>query len=376
MRILYLGTHGPFNIADDLLLETFLLQLGREHDYTVTSNNPRVTENYLRSLFKAQAIHAGRDIFRFLWHLITSNLVFFGSGNSLTDHHPRAARRSYANLLNSLVTVTFAKSIARKRVIMSNIDVGPLSSRFGKFLARLILNQVDFLSVRDERSHRTALGLGLSPSKVNLVPDALFVNSPELLIDELKPFPPSDKTRIALNLIRDIENPGAWEDFLSNLARALIEVNAAAPIEIHALPMQNGPNDDLSVLMEFSLRIPQIPFVLHEPQTVTEATEIIVNVDLVLAERMHALVLSSILGKPFYGLAHDVKVKDLVNYLGTARYSLNINLPFDPAQLSDSLQHILQKREQFRDYILERSANLREELGRYFAELRGRVFQN
>jgi polysaccharide pyruvyl transferase WcaK-like protein len=375
MRILYLGTHGPFNIADDLLLETFLLQLGREHDYAVTSNHPRVTENYLRSLFKAQAIHAGRDMFRFLWHLITSDLVFFGSGNSLTDRHPRAARRSYANLLNCLLTVTFAKSILRKKVIMSNIDIGPLASRLGRFLARLILNQVDLLSVRDERSHRIALGLGLSASKVNLVPDALFVHSPDNLIDDLKPFPPTDKTRIALNLIRDIENPRAWEDFLANLAAALVEVNAAAPLEIHALPMQSGPNDDLSVLMEFSLRVPQIPFVMHEPQTVTEATEIISNVDMVLAERMHALVLSSILGKPFYGLAHDVKVKDLVNYLGTAHYSVNINLPFDPGQLSDGIQHILQKREQFRDYILERSASLREELGRYFSELRGRALQ-
>lgn len=40
-----------------------------------------------------------------------------------------------------------------------------------------------------------------------------------------------------------------------------------------------------------------------------EAAEIITSVDMVLAERLHTFI-SSILGKPFYGLVYDVKVQE------------------------------------------------------------------
>ena len=167
-----------------------------------------------------------------------------------------------------LATVTFAKQIARKKVVMSNIGVGPLMTPRGEMLARWILNQVDFLSVRDEKSHRTALGLGLSPMKVNLVPDAVFANPPEVFIPTPKPLPPANKTRIALNLNFDIEKPEAWEGFLESLAASLKQMHTETPLEIHALPMQSKfkANDDLSILKEFAKRIPEIPFTLRQPK--------------------------------------------------------------------------------------------------------------
>jgi polysaccharide pyruvyl transferase WcaK-like protein len=74
--------------------------------------------------------------------------------------------------------VTFAKQIRRKKVVMSNIGVGPLMTPRGEQLARWILKQVDVLSVRDEKSLRTTLKLGLPPNKVILVPDAVFPGNP------------------------------------------------------------------------------------------------------------------------------------------------------------------------------------------------------
>jgi len=200
MKILFLGTHGQFNLGDELLLETFLSQLGGEHQYAVNSYDPAFTQDMLKPRSNIEAFHTTRELPRFFHHLLTSNLLFFGGGSIIKELYASVGRNPYSTLLMILATVTFAKKIARKKVVMSNIGVGPLTTPRGEMLARWILNQVDFLSVRDEKSHRTALKLGISPLKVNLVPDAVFANPPEVFLPDPKPLPRSEKTRIALNL--------------------------------------------------------------------------------------------------------------------------------------------------------------------------------
>jgi polysaccharide pyruvyl transferase WcaK-like protein len=372
MKILFLGTHGQFNIGDELLLETFLANIGSEHTYTVNSYDPTYTQNAMRPKFNVESFHTTRELPRFLKYLLTSDLLFFGGGSIIKELYASVGRNPYSTLFMILATVTFAKQIAHKRVVMSNIGVGPITTPRGKQLARWILNQVDVLSVRDEKSQQTALGLGLSPSKVILVPDAVFANQPEVFVPAPKPLPPSDKIRIALNLNFDIENPNAWESFLTNLAVSLTQLNEVRPIEIHSLPMQSRfkANDDLSVLKEFATRIKHIPFIVHDPQTAQEAAQIILGMDMVLAERLHTLVISSILGKPFYGLVYDVKVKELLDYLGMSEHSLNINQPFTAEELTSGIKNVLDKRESISLHLVNRSTKLREQLGKYFNEIR------
>lgn len=375
MQILFLGTHGQFNIGDELLLETFLAQLGHEHKYAVNSYDPLFTQNAMRPKFQVESFHTTREMPRFLKYLLTSNLLFFGGGSIIKELYASVGRNPYSTLLMILATVTFAKQIARKKVVMSNIGVGPLMTPRGEQLARWILKQVDILSVRDETSHRTVLKLGLPPNRVHLVPDAVFANEPHVFHAGSAPMPPSDKTRIALNMNYDIENRAAWEPFVTNLAAALQQLNITTPIEIHALPMQSKfkANDDLTVLKEFSRKLPDIPFVLHDPQTAQEAAGILCNMDMVLAERLHTLVIASILGKPFFGLVYDVKVQELMEYLGMAEYSLNINHPFTPDQLTKGIQSVLNSRTNISAHLVERSTDLRRKLGTYFNELKAKT---
>ena len=378
MKILFLGTHGQFNLGDELLLETFLSQLGSEHRYAVNSYDPAFTQGMMTPRFNVESFHTTRELPRFLKHLLASDLLFFGGGSIIKELYASVGRNPYSTLLMILATVTFAKQIARKKVVMSNIGVGPLMTPRGVMLARWILNQVDFLSVRDEKSHRTVLRLGLPPLKVNLVPDAVFANPPEVFLPNPKPLPLSEKTRIALNLNFDIEDPNAWEPFLANLAASLKQLHAQTVLEIHALPMQSKfkANDDLSVLKEFARCIPEIPFILHDPQTAQEAAEIIFSVDLVLAERLHTLVISSILGKPFYGLVYDVKVQELVDYLGMEEYSRNINQPFSADDLTAGICSVLSARKEISAHLVERSALLRRKLANYFNELKTKALSN
>jgi polysaccharide pyruvyl transferase WcaK-like protein len=375
MKITFLGTHGQYNLGDELLLETFLTQLGKGHHYAVNSYDPRFTENMLKPAFDVECFHTTGELPRFLKHLATSDLLFFGGGSIIKELYASVGRNRYSTLLMILASVTFTRLVARKRVIMSNIGVGPLLSPGGERLARLILNQVNFVSVRDDKSLRTCQKLGIQPQKLRRVPDAVFANPPEVFFSGVPAPAPQGITRIALNLNYDIENRAAWEGFIANLAVCLTRLHAEKPLVIHALPMQSKfkANDDLSVLKEFSTRIPNVPFVLHDPQNAREVGGIIAGCDLVLAERLHTLVISSILGKPFFGLVYDVKVQELVDYLGMTQHSLNINQPFEPGTLLAGVKNALQESANLQTHLQTRSSALRAELAGYFSEIRAMV---
>ena len=372
MRITFLGTHGQYNLGDELLLETFLTQLGRENRFAVNSYDPAFTQQSLRPRFDVEAFHTTRELPRFMRYLLTGDLLFFGGGSIIKELYASVERNRYATMGMILATVTFTERIARKRVVMSNIGVGPPATPTGERLARWTLGQVDLLSVRDEQSRQTCLRLGLPSGRVRRVPDAVFANPPEVFLPQPVSAPPRDELHIALNLNYDIENRSAWEGFLTRLAEALRLLDRERRLVVHALPMQSRfkAHDDLTELKAFRERIPGIDMQLHDPQTAWEAAEIMAGCDLVLAERLHTLVVAAVLGLPFFGLVYDVKVRELVESLGMTEYSLNINAPFEALALFDGLKRLLEKRAAVRAGLLDCSRALRQELAAYFSELR------
>jgi len=118
MKITFLGTHGQFNIGDELLLETFLTQLGAEYHYAVNSYDPDFTAAMLRPKFDVESFHTTRELPRFLKHLLTSDLLFFGGGSIIKELYASVGRNRYSTLLMILASVTFTKVIARKLIMM------------------------------------------------------------------------------------------------------------------------------------------------------------------------------------------------------------------------------------------------------------------
>ena len=69
-RIVFLGTHGQFNIGDELLLETFLSELGEDNHYYVNSYDPDFTSSQLTPPFHVNAFHTSQARGRFLRNLL------------------------------------------------------------------------------------------------------------------------------------------------------------------------------------------------------------------------------------------------------------------------------------------------------------------
>ena len=384
-RIVFLGTHGQMNIGDELLLETFLSQLGRDNFYYVNSYDPQFTSEQLQAHFQADVFNTANERGKLLRYLSGCDLLFFGGGSIIKELYASVGRSPYSTLLMVLAIVTFARQVARKPIVMSNIGVGPLQTPRGRQLAGWILRQVSVLSVRDRKSYETCLSLGLAPERVQLVPDAVFVNPPEAFVDRpanvtspAVPVAANGRLKVALNLNYDIENPDNWETFQQNLADALRVLDRQYALEIHTLPMQSEfkAMHDGRVLAEFKARIPDLDVHLHEVESHRDAAAIIEACDVLLSERLHALVMAAILGKPFVGLLYDVKVAELVAGLQMQEYAVDINHPFEPLRLVELVQCTLQRYPQVSCHLRERSTALRAELDDYFGGLTRRLTTN
>jgi polysaccharide pyruvyl transferase WcaK-like protein len=343
-KIVFLGTHGQHNIGDELLLETFLHQLGPDHRYVINTYDADATSTQLAGRYDAELIDTAGDRLALLRHLLGADAVVFGGGSIVKELYVSVGRNRYATMLMILAVVTFARFVARVPIAMLNIGVGPITTPLGRRIARRILRQADLVTVRDPGSYALCTELGLG-DVVRSGTDAVFSTTPDWLLGGEPRVARTEggPVRIALNLNRDIENQGNWEHFQEALADAPRLVAARRPIELHGLPMQSKGKelDDATMLREFATRVPEIPFVEHLPVTHEDVACLITSCDLVVSERLHAIVMASIVGVPSYVLAYDVKVRELASMLGLDEVTVDINGPLDAPQMAHGLTRLI-----------------------------------
>ncbi|MCH9731010.1 MAG: polysaccharide pyruvyl transferase family protein [Actinomycetia bacterium] len=374
-RVLFLGTHGQANVGDELLLDTFLTELGPGNTYAVNSYEPAATTTQLADRFDVTVFDTGSDHLGLLRNLLRCNVVVFGGGNILKELYRSVGRWKYSTLTMVLAVVLLAR-LTGKPVLMANVGIGPVESAPGRLLVRVILRLVWLISVRDEGSYRLAVSVGGAGHKLLLVPDAVWVRDP----DSLRGAPDREQRgddgtlRIALNLNKDVDVADEWERFLDRLVAALGEVADARPVEFHALPMQCGfkSGTDLEILEEVLGRL-DAPVCIHAPADHHEVASIIAGCDLVVSERLHAIILSVVIGCPVVALPYDVKVRELASQLGIEERSFDVSADLDPGALAAAILRAVDDSGAERDRMAALAAAKRHDAASGFAALRSWV---
>jgi polysaccharide pyruvyl transferase CsaB len=380
-KILLLGTHGQFNIGDELLLETFLAQLGPEHRYRINSYSPAETREQLADRYDVEVFDTAADRFRLLRFLFTSDMVVFGGGSIVKELNASTGRRKCSTLFLVLGAVTFARQIARRPVLLCNIGVGPVHTKRGRRMARAILRQASLVAVRDAASEATCRELGVAPDAVRQVPDAAFVNAPDHFVSRLQrrlqPIggwgrTPNRRLRIALNLNRDLSDSADWERFLAQLSETFRIISSTTPIEIIALPMQTGFKEyhDRQVLKEFFDSMPGVRTVIDDARNHRDIAGAIARSDVVVSERFHAIVLAAIIGRPVVALAYSSKVDELVDQLGPGTHVVDANSSIDAVALADSIMRAAHSTAHEGNRLAGVADEARRQLDHHFADVR------
>ncbi len=117
-------------------------------------------------------------------------------------------------------------------------------------------------------------------------------------------------------------------------------------------------------------RLPDIVSVIHHPSDHAEVGRIIADCDVLVAERLHALVIAATLGRASVALMYDVKVRELVEQLGLSDRAVDINRPFDPTALADMILDTMDNAVGEGGRLAHRAAGLRSEASDYFDDVR------
>jgi polysaccharide pyruvyl transferase WcaK-like protein len=135
--------------------------------------------------------------------------------------------------------------------------------------------------------------------------------------------------------------------------------------------MQSGfkSGTDLEVLQAVLGRL-DTPARIHAPADHQEVAAIIAGCDLVVGERLHAIILSVVLGCPVVALPYDVKVRELVTQLGIGERSFDVSGDLDPSALTAAILRAVDDAGSERERLAAVAAVKRREAASGFAALR------
>ncbi|MDD4409349.1 MAG: polysaccharide pyruvyl transferase family protein [Candidatus Pacebacteria bacterium] len=374
IKVLLIGTHGQNNIGDELLLETFLFQLRKIDNisFFVNSYQPQKT----REDFKVKTFHTLNEKHKLLFYIFDCDLLFFAGGSIVKELYSDYGRDRYSVLNILILLIIFTKRIGRKKIILSNVGIGPLNTEKGFKKSSYILESVDFVSVRDSSS----LSFGEQVNKkiqIEVVPDAVF-SLDRVYFDlsgrNIDLF--SGVNVIGLNLCRNIAKPEVWDYFILEMMKVVIGLyKKNNMIRIVGIPMQFDYScDDYETLSLFRDKIkneiPDINFEILVLRSAVDVARVINVVDLVIAERLHCSILSTIIHTPFIALEYDIKVKSYLSEINLEKSGFDISFDFNSENVLKRIEDISSNYSKERDYLKNISAKKKNKVDSYFAKIR------
>ncbi|HTE22767.1 MAG TPA: polysaccharide pyruvyl transferase family protein [Candidatus Limnocylindria bacterium] len=338
MKILFLGTHGQKNWGDELMLHVFVHQLSPVVDkFYINSYEPKLTAEYLKRK-DVQVFNTRTDKLKLLGYLFRADAVVFGGGNILKELYTAYGGSRYATL-GMIDTITKAAKLLGKPIYLCNIGIGPLESSQGKQLTKAIVQRARLTTVRDSGSFQTLGEIQVTTPHL-LSSDAVFsVDRPYFGLSKTRQRRSikdvTDLQKVGISLCRNISNNDNWHYFMNSLAADVLRLYKAHPrLQFIGLPMQFdvSNNNDQQALQELRSLVrqsaPDVLFELAKPESIKDLASVIDQTDLFIGERLHALILSVILGIPVVALEYDVKVTGVMQDLGLSRFGINISEKF------------------------------------------------
>lgn len=362
LRIAVSGYYGFKNAGDDAILMALtstLRALAPGAEITVFSNSPEET----RELYGVRAVNRWNP-FGIVWALLRSDLLISGGGGLLQDVTGGGVR----SICYYLVVVLLALA-AGKPVVYYAQGVGPVRSRFGRWLTRVVSNRADLITVRDQASRDDFLALGVSrpplvvtadpvlalnPSQLNIVNgkellerlrrDGLELSGPaaaaEPVAARTEEAGPRDGTGAPEPLqagsvhqagqngrVQPAESGTAvrrrlgivirdWPDACSykKCIAAAADRFARDGWEVILVPFHYPA--DAQICKEVSWLMQEPSLLVNSRLMVEDLFGLLGKLDLVLAMRLHAIVMASMMRAPCVGVSYDPKVDRFLELAG------------------------------------------------------------
>ncbi|MFM9071852.1 MAG: polysaccharide pyruvyl transferase CsaB [Cyanobium sp.] len=293
-RPLICGYYGEHNLGDDALLEVLLRELPEGVQPLVTAHDqPWVQQRF------GVATCDRRSLGQVLGRLRSCDALLLGGGSLLQD----------ATSVQSLVYYSLLILVARlqgKPVLLWGQGLGPLRRPISRALVRGVLPLASAISWRDEASGQLAERLGSTHHGVGSDPVWAYPQQPWS----------GAKGPIVLcwRPLKSLD-PRGWQPYLDALAQLAEQTGR----ELLWLPFHRFQDRGLLHRLHGTHSVPKRVMERSrelEVEDPAEAMAVFRGAGLVLAMRLHALILAALAGSPVAALSYDPKVAAVARSLG------------------------------------------------------------
>lgn len=315
-RVLLCGYYGEHNLGDDALLEVALSQLPPDVRPIVTAHD----QAQVQDRFGVTTVPR-RSLRAVLQALTQADGLVLGGGSLLQDSTSFRSLLYYGALM-------VAARLQGKDVLLWGQGLGPLLRRRSQWLVKSLLPLAQAISWRDPASAALAATLGghglVAPDPVWALPGQPWRGSGGPIVVCFRP---------THQLIGQ-----AWRPYLECLAQLAQEADRAVIwLAFH------GEQDTglLQQLRQQGLMPPSLAARSREvvPLLPREASAVFASAGLVVAMRLHGLILAALAGSPTVALSYDPKVDAAAEAIGSPCQRLD--QPMDGSALVASWRQAL-----------------------------------
>jgi polysaccharide pyruvyl transferase CsaB len=376
------GWYGSRNIGDDAILlgiKELLHQVNRGKDIYIRalSTDPDHTSTFgvtgERALVKSEAVRPWA-FWRIARTFARADCVIVSGGTPIFDSS-HAIRTLYL-ALPILFRVPF---------VVFGAGAKPLRSWYGRRVVRDFLRKARYISVRDDDSLRILQQLGITG--VELTADSAFFakpSTPQALRDLLGEYGVRDDESLLVVAPRLLSSerkrlylqermsPELIRETPATLAAAIDRLSVRVGRVVLMAMHYHGPDSDVPMIREV-LRLTTASNVLFIDRELRPelAIALFQRARLVLAVRLHALLLAASMGTPVVGIAYEQKVLSLFARLGAEPYCLDL-FTLDADELVATAERALSGESAIRQHLARRVEELRDRV-RESAEVALRV---
>lgn len=302
------GYYGFGNTGDDSLLAVIvggLRRLRPDIKITVLSKCPKTTAR----VYGIRAVNRF-NLFAVINALKHARLLINGSGNLIQNGTSNRSLMYYIGIMK------LAKRFGL-RIMMYASGIGPIQGRKSRNAARDILNETDFISLRENDSAHELTALGVTNKNVIVTADPAFCIRPAAAewVDYVmnREGIEKDGEYFAVALRYWSDTPERYEEKLTDAIIKIRESGGGIPLFI---PMQIS--NDLPVCRRVATATGGR---VVAGLSASELLGLFYHMRFVIAMRLHAAVYAASAGIPFIGLAYDMKINALI-----AEYGLPYNI--------------------------------------------------
>jgi len=296
--IIISGYHGFKNSGDEALLFAILNTLRKKKkdiDVTVLSKTPEETAR----VYNVNSV-SRYNFFKVRKEMKNSKMLLFGGGSLLQD------ATSSKSILYYLAIIFLAQRCGIKTMLYAN-GIGPIIKKSNRFLATKILNNVDIITLRDDKSDEELKSLGVTKPNVVITADPAFTIDADLSLSG-KYFTNmagvTAGTRLCVVSIREWKNASpTFMDEMAKLCDYMIENHGLYPLFV---PMQYPA--DLEISKRVMSKMKNKSYIINRELSVPEMFSVLSEAEVIIGMRLHSLIYATTLAIPAMALVYDPKI--------------------------------------------------------------------